>query len=160
MKLKIKITFLLLTCFTLMGCPAGHFYDYKYLGNELPNEEPNFHTSIELNEQTNLFVRIGDYHEFIYGKKSGLVAIIKVNPTFDLSKDSLVKEVKSSFFGKLTKTDSLPYTARKYILDTTNTIMYNLTFDTVKTKEIVNDTISIELTNGKKLQFVRNELGY
>lgn len=125
MKPEIKITILLLTCFTLIGCPAGQFYEYKYLGNKLPKEEPGFYTLIEFNEETNLTVRIGDYHEFIDSKKSGLVAIIKVNPNFDLSKDSLIKEVKPSFFGQLTKTDSLPYTVRAYIRDTSNTIKFS-----------------------------------
>lgn len=155
MKLITKISLLILTCFTLTGCPPGHFHEYKYIGTEL-QRDVLADTRIELNE-TDLLVRVGYYHEFIHEKENGLATIVKVNSNFDLSKNDIVKDVKSSLFGKLTRTDGLPYTTRVY--DTRNTLMYNLTVEDRNErrmlKRIKNDTISIELTNGKNLRFVR-----
>ncbi|MCB9203324.1 MAG: hypothetical protein H6604_09840 [Flavobacteriales bacterium] len=156
MKSKIKISLLILTCFTLMGCPPGHFHEYKFIGTELPHDGLAY-TRIEFNNETDLHIKTGYYYEFIHEKENGLATVIKVNPNYDLSKDNVVRKVKSSIYGQLEKMDSLPYTARVY--DTANTLMYNLTFEKRnerKTlKKIENDTISIELTNGKTLQFVR-----
>lgn len=140
-----------------MGCPPGHFHEYKYIGTELPHDGLAY-TRIEFNEQTDLHIKAGYYYEFIDDKESGLATVIKINPEFDLKKDAVVKEVKSSLFGKLNRQEKLPYTTRVY--DTINTLMYNLTFEKRnerKTlKKIETDTISIELTNGKKLLFVRD----
>lgn len=141
---------------TLTGCPPGHFHEYKYIGTEL-QRDVLADTRIELNEETDLLVTVGYYHEFIHEKENGLATIVKVNSNFDLSKNNIVKEVKSSLFGELIRTDGLPYTTRVY--DTRNTLMYNLTVEDRNErrmlKRIKNDTISIELTNGKNLLFVR-----
>ena len=147
-----------MTCFTLVGCPPGHFHEYKYIGTELPHDELAY-TRIEFNERTDLYIKTGYYYEFIDEKENGLATVIKVNPEFDLKKDKVVKEVKSMLFGKLNRMEKLPYTTRVY--DTINILMYNLTFEKRnerKTlKKIEKDTISIELTNGMKLLFVRED---
>lgn len=139
-----------------MGCPAGHFHEYKYLGTELSNYRLDY-ARIKFNNEIDLFVKTGYYYEFIDEKENGLGTIIKVNPDFNLNKNSIVKEVTSSLFGKLNKVDSLPYTAR--VNDTANTLMYKLTFErrneTKTLKKIKNDTISIQLVNGEKLHFAR-----
>lgn len=139
-----------------MGCPPGHFHEYEFIGTELPHDGLAY-TRIEFNEETDLYIKTGYYYEFINEKESGLATVVKVNPNFDLKNENVVKEVKSSLFGQLKKINNLPYTTR--VFDTTNTLMYNLTFEKLNErkalKKIENDTISIELTNGKILQFVR-----
>lgn len=139
-----------------MGCPPGHFHEYKYTGIELPHNELAY-TRIEFNKQTDLYIKTGYYYEFINKKENGLATVIKVNPKFNLKKERVVKEVRSSLFGKLSKIDSLPYTTRVY--DTINSLLYNLTFEkrneSKTLKKIKNDTISIELANGKILRFIR-----
>lgn len=139
-----------------MSCPPGHFHEYKFIGTELPYDGIPY-TRIAFNNETDLYIKTGYYYEFIHEKENGLATVIKVNPNYDLSKDNVVRKVKSSIYGQLKKMESLPHTARVY--DTANTLMYNLTFEKRnerKTlKKIENDTISIELTNGKTLQFVR-----
>jgi len=139
-----------------MGCPPGHFHEYKYIGTELARDGLDY-TRMEYNEKADLYVKVGFYYEFIEQKEKGLAIVIKANPDFDLTKESIIKEVKSSIFGKLNKKESLPYTTRVY--DTINTLMYSLKIEECKErktlKKIENDTISIELTNGKKLLFVR-----
>ncbi|MGB5646571.1 MAG: hypothetical protein WBM55_05580, partial [Muriicola sp.] len=109
MKSKIKISILILTCFTLIGCPPGHFHEYNYIGTELPYDRLAY-TRIEFNEQTDLYIKTGYYYEFIDEKENGLATIIKVNPEFNLKKDNVVKEVKSTLFGKLNRMEKLPYT--------------------------------------------------
>ncbi|MEA1787714.1 hypothetical protein U1E44_16550 [Arenibacter sp. GZD96] len=156
MKSKIKLSAFTLICFTLMSCPAGHFHDYKYLGVELKNEQ-NSSTRIEFNEKTDLYLRVGYYIQFIDEKQNGLSAEIEANPNFDGNLNDSIKEIKSSTFGKLNRTNNI-YGANQNF-DLKNTILYNLTFnhynETKTLKKIKNDTISIEFTNGKKLVFIR-----
>lgn len=109
-----------------MGCPAGHFHEYKYTRIKLPHDELSY-TRIKFNKETDLYIKTGYYNEFIREKENGLATIIKVNPNYDFNKDKIIKKVSSSIFGQLKKIDSLPYTTRVY--DTTNTLMYNLTFN-------------------------------
>ncbi len=141
-----------------MGCPSGYFHEYKYTGIKLPHDELSY-TRIKFNKETDLYIKTGYYNEFIREKENGLTTIIKVNPNYDFNKDKVIKKVSSSFFGQLKKIDSLPYTTRVY--DTTNTLMYNLTFDKRNERKILkkieNDTILIELTNGQTLNFVRKQ---
>lgn len=164
MKSKFKILLLILTCFTLTGCfplmgcrPRSYFTEYKYIGTELPHDRYAY-TRIGFNKETDLYIRTGYYFDFIDKKENGLTTVIKANSNFDLCKNKIIKEVKSSILGKLKRIDSLPYTTSVY--DTTNTIRYNLTFEKHHVKnnmrKIKKDTISIELTNGKKLLFVRS----
>ncbi|WP_442264540.1 hypothetical protein ACSIGC_09240 [Tenacibaculum sp. ZS6-P6] len=156
MKSKINIIFLILVCFMLMGCPGGHFHEYKYTGTEITDDELPF-TKVEYEKDKFLNIRTGYYLQFIKPKQSGLSAIIGLSPNFDLNKNIAIKNVKSSVFGRLEKVDSLSYPNR--IFEKEQSLTYNLTFEnnneTRMLKKIENDTISIELFNGKTLQFVR-----
>ncbi|MCB0460701.1 MAG: hypothetical protein R2821_08840 [Flavobacteriaceae bacterium] len=154
MNFKLNILLLLISIsFTLLGCPAGHFHEYKFIGEDF--SDTNFHTKIKFNNETDLYINCGYFYEFIGKKENGITAIIKVDTNTKLDKNKLVKVVKSSLYGELKKVDSLPHTVR--IKDTLNTLMYKLNFEKRnerKTiKEIEKDTITIELITGKKLLF-------
>lgn len=157
MKAVFRISWLVLLCCTLLGCPPGHFHEYTYTGVPLPNEGLGY-TRIPFNEQTDLCVRTGYYNEFILDKENGLIAAIQLNQEFDTTKDAVVTRVTSSVYGELKKIEESPYTAR--IPDSTNVLMYKVTFpkqiETKVLKRIASDTISIELTTGKTLFFIRN----
>ena len=156
MKKKFKITWLFLICFALMGCPAGHFHNYEYLGTELQSDHLNF-ARIPFNNETDILIKTGYYFEFINQKENGLTVIIKANPAFILNEKSIIKKVSSSLFGDFEKVVNLPYTARVH--DTINTLMYNLALQTKNEtrtlKLLTKDTIKIHLSNGKALHFVK-----
>ncbi|MBV7267977.1 hypothetical protein [Winogradskyella luteola] len=139
-----------------MACPKGHFHEYDYTGIELPNDELAF-AKVEYDKDKFLNIRAGYYIQFIEPKKSGLTVVIESSPNFDLSNNDIVKEVKSSVFGKLKKVDSMFYSSR--MNETGNSLTYNLNFEnsneTKMLKKIEADTISIVLLNGKILEFIR-----
>ena len=139
-----------------MGCPPGHFHEYIFTGTLLPTDWLAYNR-LAYNDSTDLYIKTGYYFEFINKKEQGLAAVIKVNPNYNLASDSVVKAVNSARFGPLKQIKSLPYTVRVY--DTVNTLMYQLPFnkqaESLGLKNIENDTITILLTNGEQLHFVR-----
>ncbi|TDP58323.1 hypothetical protein [Flavobacterium dankookense] len=159
MKSKIKILLLILSCYTLMGCPGGKFHEYKYTGMDSQDDEFAF-TKVKYDGDNFLNIRTGYYIKYMKPKLSGLTATIKLSPNIDLSKNEIIKEIKSTAFGKLNKVDSLSYPNQ--VSESENCLTYTLTFEnnneTKMLKKIKNDTISIELSNGKTLEFVRKSL--
>lgn len=157
MKSKLKITLLVLTCFTLLGCPPGQFHSYTYIGTQMLRDGL-VQAAIAFEEEADIAVKAGYYYEFINEKDYGLATIIEINKDSGLDKKEIVREVKSSTFGELKEVDTLPYLNGVY--DKPTTLLHNLTFKNLSarraSKKIKNDTISIQLTNGKKLLFVRN----
>ena len=148
----MKTTLLiLLTSFILISCTPAHFHEYTYLGTRLPSKHLRY-TRIVLNAEVDLHVLVGYFYGFIDKKENGLVAIIKTDAIFNAK---IIKEVKSSKFGNL----ALMKPNKSLADDTKNAIQYNLTFTKRKEsktlKKITNDTITIALTTGKELLFVR-----
>ncbi|MEW4925771.1 hypothetical protein [Algibacter sp. 2305UL17-15] len=148
MKSKFKILLLILACFTLMGCPLGHFHEYKYIGKELPHDD-DYSTRIEFNEQTDLLIQVG-YYFSRKPRENGLVTNVEINSNFDLKKEEVIKGVTSKVYGKLLRIDTLI---------NQNTLRFRIIFEKRNEKrtlrKIKNDTIIIELANDKKLLFVR-----
>jgi hypothetical protein len=96
-----------------MGCPAGHFHDYENVGKVVNNENI-------------VNIEVGYYFQYIDEKENGLSAIIETNPNFDKNAEELIKEVKSSTFGVLSKTNS-EYKAIER-RNAENKIIYNFIF--------------------------------
>ncbi len=148
----LKALFLILFCFTLFGCPASHFYKYEFIGSKLPEEKFGF-KRVKLEPQNDLLINIGYFCEYAGNRENGLGAVIKADK--NVNPNTLIKKVRSYKFGPLKKVDSL------FTYNDENIIVYRLIFEKRREKKtlrkIKNDTISIELKNGKKLFFVRKE---
>lgn len=138
-----------------MGCPASQFYEYEKVEGKMTDGKKST-TRAELLDETDFNIKVGYYFQYIDEKENGLITIVETYPSFDGNAEGLIKEVKSSTFGKLKKTKDIYKLTGNVELK--NKLIYKLTFDhhnEKKTlKKLRNDTISIEFTHGKKSMFV------
>ncbi|MFD2726653.1 hypothetical protein [Hyunsoonleella rubra] len=143
---------LVLICLTLFSCPAAHYYDYDFIDPQAPKEKFGF-TRLKLDQQNDLLLNVGYFYEYSGNRENGLGAVIKTKKS--INPNTLVNKVRSHKFGPLKKVDSL------FTDDHENITLYRLIFEKRKERKslrlIKNDTISIELKNGKKLLFLRNQ---
>lgn len=152
---RLKILLFFPLCFILMGCPPGHFYEYKFIGEKIEDDNL-WYTRTKFDDKIELLVRGGYYNQFIEDKKTGLAMIIGIESKESI-KDNFITSVSSSMFGEFIRKDSLPYIARVWHLN--EKILYDLTLDNKNErkmlKKIKNDTITIEFHNNKKLLFIK-----
>ncbi|MBC3759287.1 hypothetical protein H7U19_12790 [Hyunsoonleella sp. SJ7] len=148
----LRTSSLVLICFILFSCPAAHYYDYDFIDPHAPKEKFGF-TRIKLDQRNDLLINVGYFYEYSGNRENGLGAVIKTENS--INPNTLVNKVRSHKFGPLKKVDSL------FTDDDENIILYRLIFEKRKERKslrlIKNDTIFIELKNGKKLLFLRNQ---
>ncbi len=150
MKGKLKITLLILSCFTLMGCPPGNYNDYFLVGNNLNKTEYGY--KYILNNKTEFSIKAGSYYSFSKSFQSGISVSFHYdeNDQIESFKEEKLK-IYSKNFGELKRVENKNF-LKLPINDSENFEFYSAELDKkkMKKKKIENDTIFIEL-NGKQI---------
>ena len=145
MKKTIKLLIVFSALLLLTACPASHFHDYTYVGN---NENQILNGS-QLNNQ--IFsalknARCGFLYRFIDDKERLL--IVKID-----SLNEKIKSVESKKLGKL----NLVEKSELNKMDIENSQVYRKSIDSKNENKILktlkNDTLIIEMENGLKYYY-------
>ncbi|WNH10853.1 hypothetical protein [Thalassobellus suaedae] len=153
MNKKFKISFLILICFTLMSCPAAHFYDYEY--NGISKKENYGYSRILYSEKTDIIIKCGFFVTRI-GRVKGLAAFIQFdNKLKNINKSDI--SINSSTYGALSFESELAKpTASDFDSDFTFKIPIESGSERKILKRIKNDTITIKI-KGKVFEFIKKE---
>ena len=147
------MSLLILTCFTLMGCPAGHFYDYEYSGNS--KKENYGYSRIEFNKETDIIIKCGFFVDFI-DKTKGLATFIEFENETNFDRTDI--SVSSSTYGDFNYESELKKpTASDFDSDLTYKILIDSGSERKILKRIKNDTISIKIKGEKIFEFIKTE---
>ncbi|GAA0871917.1 hypothetical protein GCM10009117_10630 [Gangjinia marincola] len=137
-----------------MGCPAGQFYEYSYIGIAESKGDDDF-TKIRLRDGVQLSAKVGYFVDFNADKMKGVAVLFNTIENERLTRN-LINNIVSSKFGKLELLHDSPYIIQNKSSEDLTVFAKKLNEYSARqlNKMIINDSIVLTLKSGESFIFV------